>query len=84
MPKWSWQKKQERTEEDWAGAFARSLKGEKEAQDQLFVPFPSFFEAKYISARLDLFAMPKWSWQKKQERTEEGLDRDQLLLLGPF
>ena len=27
MPKWSWQKKQERTELDWAGAFARSLKG---------------------------------------------------------
>jgi hypothetical protein len=83
VPKWSWQKKQERTELDWAGAFARSLKGgEKEAQDQLFLPFPSFFEAMYLGSAS--FAMPKWAWQKKQERTEEGLDRDQLLLLGPF
>ena len=83
MTKWSWQKKQERTEQDWAGAFcALSEGGGKEAQDQLFLPFPSFFEAIYRGSAS--FAMPKWSWQKKQERTEEGLDRDRLLLLGPF
>jgi hypothetical protein len=47
MPKWSWQKKEERPQ----GAFERSLKEEKEAQsDDLLT---SFFSFSFFKARSD-------------------------------
>jgi len=52
MPKWSWQKKQERTEQDWAGAFcALSEGGEKRRRTSFFFLFLPFSK-QYIAARL--------------------------------